>query len=107
MSIENSPAETARNMKRQVRAMVAVGYDDEQIEAYFVSVYGEFVLMSPRFEGLNLLVWGAPVALVVGGLGLVFGVVRRKGVAPTASPPASETTDDPYLKRIREEVDGV
>ncbi|MCP4868461.1 MAG: hypothetical protein GY898_07060 [Proteobacteria bacterium] len=106
LSINDSPAETARNMKRQVRAMLAAGYDAEQINVYFESAYGEFVLMAPKVEGLNLLVWGAPVVLVVGGLLLVFGVVGkpREGTAEAPAPPPE--TDDPYLKRIREEVEG-
>lgn len=105
LSINDSPAETARNMKRQVRAMLAAGYDAEQVNVYFESAYGEFVLMAPKVEGLNLLVWGAPVLLVFGGLLFVFGVVGRKGPGTGAVHPPART-DDPYLKRIREEVDG-
>src|SRR5262245_18347805 len=49
-AIVDSPAETARNMKRQVRAMVAAGYDEEQIFQYFETSYGEFIRLIPRAE---------------------------------------------------------
>ena len=64
-SINDSPSESARNMKRQVRAMAAAGYDAEQTLAYFESAYGEFVLMMPKAEGFNIAVWAAPVVLLV------------------------------------------
>ncbi len=124
LSIEDSPAETARNMKRQVRAMVAAGYDREQIEAYFVAAYGEFVLMAPKAEGFNLVVWLAPAVLVFGGLIWVFGFVGRHGGSTPSRQLENENeneneieneieneneneseTEDDYLKRLREEVD--
>lgn len=107
LSINDSPAETARNMKRQVRAMLAAGYDAQLIEDYFEAAYGEFVLMAPKVEGLNLLVWLAPVVLVVGGLIMIFGLVdrSRRSAPAAAAPEEASDTEDPYLARIREEVE--
>ena len=67
LSIADSPSEMAVNMKAEVRSMVAKGYTREQIETYFVRSYGEFVLLEPKFQGVNALVWILPVAALLLG----------------------------------------
>jgi cytochrome c-type biogenesis protein CcmH len=77
LSIEDSPAELAREMRAIVREQVAAGRSRAEIEAYFVERYGEFVLLQPRAEGFNLVVYALPVAaLLLGGL-FVAAFVRR------------------------------
>ncbi len=57
LSVADSPATMAVNMKAQVREMLAAGYDQEQILAYFEHSYGEFVRLQPPLRGVNWLVW--------------------------------------------------
>lgn len=71
LSVADSPSESAVAMKREVERLVAQGYSKEQCLLYFESSYGEFILLEPKAEGLNLLVWGAPAGLVVVGLAVV------------------------------------
>ena len=81
LSVADSPSESARNMKRQIRAMVAAGYDGDQIKNYFVSAYGDFVLMAPVREGFNLVVWLFPVGFFgVGGLLAIYTMQRRPSI---------------------------
>lgn len=105
LSVNDSPAESARNMKRQIRAMLAAGYDDVQIKEYFVGAYGEFVLMSPKPRGLNLVVWILPGLLVLGGLVLVVVMLRKSpetaATAASEEPPAELA---PWLDRVRQEL---
>ncbi len=52
---------------------------------YIVSRYGEFVLLKPRFSLRTLLLWGAPVLLILaGGVSLVVFARKRAG-KPTGS----------------------
>jgi cytochrome c-type biogenesis protein CcmH len=116
LSVQDSPSESARNMKAQVRAMVAAGYDDAQILGYFESAYGEFIRMLPRAEGFNLLAWGLPGAgLLLGALVSVWvirqslaGVDQGAAAAPSAGSAArtSPPDADPWLQQVREEVEG-
>lgn len=112
-SINDSPSESARNMKRQVRAMVAAGYDRQQVLDYFESAYGEFVLMMPKAEGFNIAVWIAPGLLLLVGFGAVVRTLRRSR-SDAAKPGLGwgeepSTPDDgdlaPYLARVRQELD--
>ena len=76
-SIQDSPAELAQQMRAIVRERRRAGETPEQIQAYFMARYGEWILLKPRRTGLNLVLYALPIALVVGGLILVIVLVRR------------------------------
>ncbi|MBB4479866.1 cytochrome c-type biogenesis protein CcmH [Rhizobium etli] len=84
-SIDDSNAELAKDLRLLVRERIKDGDSDEEVLDYIVSRYGEFVLLKPRFNPKTVLLWGAPVLLVLaGGLSLlVFG--RRRAGKPTGS----------------------
>lgn len=90
LSVNDSPATMAQNMKNQVRDLVAKGYSEEQALIYFEKAYGEFVRLEPPMRGVNWLVWGAPVALLVIGGVFVFFVVRRMQRSPKESAEAAQ-----------------
>ena len=81
-SIQDSPAELAQQMRAVVRERVRAGETPEEIKAYFVSKYGEWILLEPRMTGLNVLLYVLPVALIVGGLAVVAILVRRWTTTP-------------------------
>jgi cytochrome c-type biogenesis protein CcmH len=111
LSVADSPATMAVNMKAQVKDLLAQGYDQEQILAYFENSYGEFVRLEPPLRGVNWLVWLGPIlALAVGGA-VVWGTLkaRRQPAAGEAQPPLpgpDTLPDDPelarYVRRVRE-----
>ena len=72
LSVADSPSDLAKEMRNLVREQVQQGKSREEIQAYFVSRYGEYVLLSPPKRGFNLLVWGLPFLAVVAGGGLVY-----------------------------------
>jgi cytochrome c-type biogenesis protein CcmH len=106
LAVADSKAEMAVNMKHQVSDLLARGYTEQQILSYFEQSYGQFVLLRPKFEGVNRLVWLLPVIAMLIGIGVV--VVKMKKLergprADTAAPPV-ETVEDPYLARVRDLV---
>ena len=117
LSVADSPATMATKMKARVRELLAEGYDEEQILAYFERSYGEFVRLEPPLRGVNWLVWGAPLAGLAAGLAAVVWALRRQatvsGEAPVASPAAADAEPDPdalpddaglaaYVLKVRE-----
>jgi cytochrome c-type biogenesis protein CcmH/NrfF len=76
-SIQDSPSELARQMRAVVRDRLRAGNTPDEVKAYFVSKYGEWILLEPTMTGLNVLLYVIPVLLVVGGLVLVAFLVRR------------------------------
>lgn len=76
-SIQDSPSELAREMRALVRDQLRAGRTPEEIKAYFVERYGEWILLEPTMKGLNVLLYVFPVLLVLGGLALVAVLVRK------------------------------
>ena len=106
MSVADSKAEMAVNMKGQVRELLQRGYTEEQILRYFELSYGQFVLLEPKFEGVNTLVWLLPLGALLIGAVVVFIVLRKLKAPPppTAHRPPPTPEDDPYLARVRDLV---
>jgi cytochrome c-type biogenesis protein CcmH len=100
MSVADSPSTVALDMKQQVRELLARGYTQEQILSYFERSYGQFVLLKPKFRGVNALVWILPVVVLIAGALLVISKARR-----LTTDNRQPTTDDPYISRVRELVD--
>ncbi len=100
LSIADSPSEMAANMKGQVHELLSRGYTEEQILRYFELSYGQFVLLKPKFEGVNTLVWILPVLALIIGAVIVVTKMRRL----EAAPPVAKTDEpvDPYVARVRE-----
>ncbi|MCU1230469.1 MAG: Cytochrome c heme lyase subunit CcmL [Acidobacteria bacterium] len=102
LSVGDSPSAMAMNMKEQVRELLARGYTREQILAYFEQSYGEFVLLKPKFRGVDSLVWLLPlIALAIGGALVVMKM--RKLERPVATTPSD--AGDEYVNRVRQLVE--
>lgn len=77
VSIQDSPAELAQQMRDLVREQLRTGKSPDEVKAYFVSKYGEWILLQPRASGFNILVYALPVLAVLGGLAVVVVAMRR------------------------------
>lgn len=77
LSIQDSPSELSQQMRNLVKEQLAAGKSPDQVKAYFVSKYGEWILLEPKAKGFNLLIYLLPVLLVVAGVGAIVFVVRR------------------------------
>ena len=111
LSVSDSPSSMARAQLDKIRELVAEGKSDQEVRDYFVARYGEWVLLQPKAEGVNLLVWLGPVVLLLGGGFVIFRQVRREpgpsapATSTPAAPPASTDSEDPYLTAVRRELD--
>ena len=89
-SIDDSAAEVARDMRRAVRERISAGDKDEQVFAYMVARYGDYVLLKPPFKAGTWVLWlGGPIVLVVAG-GLLLIAARRRKPIPPAEPLSDE-----------------
>jgi cytochrome c-type biogenesis protein CcmH len=96
LSVADSPATMARNMKAEVREKLAAGYDQEQILAYFERSYGEFVRLEPSLHGVNWVVWFGPIAaLLAGGAAIAWALKRTARTASRESSGAGAAADLP------------
>ena len=77
LSIQDSPSDLARSMRTLVREQLAEGKSPDQVKTYFVSKYGEWILLAPSAHGFNILAYAAPVIIVLGGAVVIVMAVRR------------------------------
>ena len=90
-SIDDSHAGLARDLRLLVRERLQAGDTDEQVRDFLVKRYGDFILLKPPLRFGTLLLWGAPLlVLVAGGFGLMAAARRRRVVSPAAGLSAEE-----------------
>jgi len=70
-------SEAAEKVRSDVRARLAAGETRQQILDAYVAMYGNRVLATPPPEGINILLYITPVAVLVSSIGLVLFVVKR------------------------------
>ncbi|WP_020398436.1 cytochrome c-type biogenesis protein [Kordiimonas gwangyangensis] len=96
-SIEDSNADLARDLRQIVRERIAMGDSPENVRAYLVDRYGDWVLLEPPVKPQTYFLWASPflfLALVA------VAVARRRKAAPPAPLSADEEAE---LARIMKE----
>ena len=77
LSIQESPSEISQQMRALVKEQLSQGKTPDDVRAYFVSKYGEWILLAPAARGFNWFVYLFPAVLLVGGAGFIALLVRR------------------------------
>lgn len=89
-SIDESNADLARDLRLLVRERLLAGDSDEEVIAFVVDRYGEYVLLRPTTSGSNLILWIAGPAMLVAGLGIALVYLRRRAAAETGGDALSD-----------------
>ena len=102
-SIDDSAAEVAHDMRRAVRERLTAGDSNDQVFAFMVARYGDYVLLKPPFKTGTLVLWlGAPLLLLLAGSALLLAARRRQRAGLAAPQPLSDEERrrlDALLKR--------
>jgi cytochrome c-type biogenesis protein CcmH len=77
LSVADSPSEMAQQMRASVREQLQAGKSAQEIREFFVSKYGEWVLLSPTNTGFNRLLWLLPLTVLVIGVVAALLLARR------------------------------
>ena len=75
LSMQDSPSGLAQQMRGLIRDQLRSGKTPAEVTQYFVDKYGEWILLAPKPEGFNLLVYLIPVYAVLAGAGIIWRVV--------------------------------
>lgn len=94
LSIQDSPSELSQQMRTVVKEQLATGKSQQEVKDYFISKYGEWILLEPQAHGFNLLIYALPVFLVLGGAVFVVFIVKRWTAAPATAGASVPTADD-------------
>lgn len=85
-TLADSNAELAADLRHQVETMIQAGRSNDEIKAYLVQRYGDFVLYRPPVQRNTWLLWLGPFALLLVGA-FVWWRVQRRGRPATAPSP--------------------
>ena len=77
-TLADSNAMLAEDLRREVRDLALAGKSDDEIRAYLVARYGDFVLYDPPLKRTTWLLWIGPFALLAGGGMLWWTILRRR-----------------------------
>lgn len=101
--ISESNADLARDMRAIIREQLQAGKSPDQIIAYFVERYGNYVLLKPPVDRTGAAVWFLPpiLLLAIGVFAIVF--VRRRLNQPLPPPPALSDEDMVRVRKAREQ----
>lgn len=76
-NLADSNAPIAADLRRELHRLLEEGRSDDEIVDFMVQRYGEYVLYRPRLEPRTWLLWGAPAGMLLGGVFVMAGMLRR------------------------------
>jgi len=89
-SLGSSRADLAVDLRRQIFQMMEDGQSNQEISAYLIDRYGDFILYQPPLKKSTLLLWFGPFILVGFLLWLLINRVKHL----QTKPPKTLSDDD-------------
>ena len=98
-SIDDSDADLAKDLRREVRTQLVQGKTDAAILADLHAKYGDFVLLAPPMAKNTLALWLAPIGFLLLGIGITLGMRQR---ASGAVAPAISAADRAQIEALKQ-----
>ncbi len=77
-SLSDSNAELAQDLRNEIIAMIRDGKSEQDIKAFLVERYGDFVLYRPPLQENTWLLWVGPFLLLLVGIVVAIVIVKRQ-----------------------------
>ena len=88
--VSESNSDLAKDMRVIIREQLEAGKTRQEIVDYFVSRYGNYVLMKPPLDQTGSLLWAAPVLILISmAVGGWIYIRSRQRAAPSPAPELS------------------
>lgn len=95
-NLAGSDAGVAKDLKDRTYMLMQQGRSDDEIRAYLIERYGDFITYRPPLRAGTLLLWGGPFLLLALAAAVLVWRVRRR---PAASAPIS-AEEQARLRRL-------
>ena len=107
-SIDQAQVPQARQMRAQVRVLLANGSSREDVLDWFRARYGPGIVAEPPRSGFNLIAWIVPgvavVAGIIGGVLALRAMRRRSSGSYDGDVSGSDADLQPYLATVDREL---
>jgi cytochrome c-type biogenesis protein CcmH len=77
-AIADSPVSLAADLRRQVAEMLNAGKSDDDVRAYMVARYGNFILFRPPVSAKTIWVWATPGILLLIGAAVAVRITKQR-----------------------------
>ncbi|MFV1922873.1 MAG: cytochrome c-type biogenesis protein [Methylotenera sp.] len=77
-TLADSDAPLAQDLRNEVRKLMEQGKTDEEVVAYLVARYGDFVTFRPPVKASTALLWFGPFAMLIIGLITLVVVLKKR-----------------------------
>jgi len=116
-SVASSPSLLAQQMRMVIRQQLQSGKSEQEVIQYFARSYGDQIVGTPPWQGFSLLAWLVPIALLMGGVVLLWFTLRdwsthasspapaTKEAAPSGGKADPEHIDDAELEHYRVQLE--
>ena len=102
-TIDESNASFARDIRMLIRDRLIQGDTTNQITAYLVERYGQYILIQPELQRKTIILWFAPVFLL--GIGIILiGIYFRAHTSILAPSYSLSIEEQQYLTSISDQV---
>lgn len=80
-TLADSDAPLAQDLRNEIRKLIESGKTDEEVIAYLVARYGDFVTFRPPVNASTALLWFGPFIMLIIGLVVLVLVLKKRGAA--------------------------
>lgn len=101
-TVAESNSALANDFKKIIRKKLETGESKQEIFNYFTERYGESVLASPPTRGIRLIVWLAPLLVIISGFVIMTKFIHSRN--RTTMKKITQKDKESYLKKIEEEI---
>jgi cytochrome c-type biogenesis protein CcmH len=104
--VAESNADLAKDMRQIIREQLVAGKSRDEIVDYFVTRYGDYVLMKPPADRAGLLLWIVPPVLLI-TLALLSWIFLRQRSRASPPPPTAALSkqDKARVRAARQQQD--
>ena len=89
-NIADSNAELAKDLRNKTYQLVKQGQTKEQVIAYMVARFGNFVRYDPPVTPATIFLWLGPLFFVIGGVFILVKQIRRQRVKQDELAPSEQ-----------------
>jgi cytochrome c-type biogenesis protein CcmH len=76
-TLSDSNAPLAEDLRNEIRTLMLEGKTDEEVTAYLVARYGDFVRYKPPVQANTALLWFGPFVILIVGVVILFRVLKK------------------------------
>jgi cytochrome c-type biogenesis protein CcmH len=77
-TLADSDAPLAQDLRNEIRKLIETGNSDEEVVAYLVARYGDFVTFRPPVNTSTALLWFGPFLMLIIGLITLVVVLKKR-----------------------------